>query len=514
MASKILWVDDEIDLLKPLCIILQNDGYEVSTASSAYDALEMLKDERFDVILLDENMPGMSGLEAISKIKALSPDVNIIMITKSEEENIMEQAIGSNIADYLVKPVRKIDLISSLKKLNRNKLVKEATQRNYQREFTSLSMQMSDCLTFNDWAQLYQSLVRWEIELEDNGEMNDILLSQKRDANEGFCKFIRNNYVSWLAQQKGADVPLMSNRLMCDRVLPIIEGGQKVVLIVIDNFRLDLWETIRSLLAPDFNISTELYCGILPTSTQFARNAIFSGLLPSDIIKYYPQYWSDSDDEGSQNQYERELLDTFFDRYKKNGIKHAYYKVNHAESGDNFIKKFPNYRQNDLNAVVFNFVDMLSHARTDVKVVGELTQTDAAYRSITKSWFVHSALYSLLKILKNENVTVVITTDHGTIKVDKPLAVVGDREVNTNLRFKLGKSLTYDPKKLFEVKNPDDIFLPRRNVSSSYIFAMNSDFFVYKNRFNEYAEKYADTFQHGGVSMEEMIIPFATLTAK
>lgn len=514
MANRILWVDDEIDILKPLCIILENAGYEVTTAQSAYDALDILQKSTFDVVLLDENMPGMSGLEAIGKIKACAPDVNIIMITKSEEEHIMEQAIGSNIADYLVKPVRKVDLMTSLKKLDRTKLVRDATQRNYQREFTSLSLQMNDCRTFSDWAQLYQTLVRWEIELEGNTDMNEILLSQKRDANEAFCKFIRNNYVSWIKDQKQSDVPLLSHRLMCDRVLPLLDEGKKVALIVIDNFRLDLWEMIRRILSADFNISTELYCGILPTATQFARNSIFAGLLPEDIIKLYPEYWTDSDDEGTQNQYERELMNTFFERYKKTKYKHAYYKVNHADSGENFLKKYPNYRQNDLNAIVFNFVDMLSHARTEVQVVGELTETDAAYRSITRSWFEHSALYTLLKMLKDDGVTIVLTTDHGMIKVDRPLQVIGDKEVNTNLRFKVGKNMAYDKKKVLESTNPSEMCLPKRNVSSTYIFAMNSDFFVYKNHYNEYVGKYNNTFQHGGISMEEMIIPISVLTAK
>lgn len=511
--AKILWIDDEIDMLKPLCIILQNAGYEVSTCTNGIDALDAISSTSFDAILLDENMPGLNGLDTLSRIKVANPNIPVVMVTKSEEENIMEQAIGQKISNYLVKPVSKMQLLACLKQIiGKQDLINETSQNKYQSEFTSIAMEINDCRSFDDWARVYQKLVRWEIDLETVKTMDDIQLMQKKEANEGFAKFIKKNYQSWM--QNRADAPLMSDRIMRERILPMLEAGQKVVMIVIDNCRLDQWEAMSSVLAPHFDMTTELYCSILPTATQFARNAIFAGLMPSEIERLYPQYWTNSDDEASQNQHEKELIGTFFERYRKTQYKYAYYKVNTTESGENLVKKYPNYRHNDLNAFVFNFVDMLSHARTDVNVVNQLSNSDAAYRSITRSWFEHSALYDLINILKDDGVRIVITTDHGTIKVANPVKVVGDRDVNTNLRYKTGKNLSYDPKKVFEIKSPSSIYLPQDRLTSCYIFSNGEDYFVYPNNYSEYVKRFNDTFQHGGISMQEMIIPFITMNAK
>ncbi len=514
--SKVLWIDDEIEILRPHCLTLNNKGHEVTTANNAFDALDELREKHFDIIFLDENMPGRSGLDVLPDIKALAPDTPVVMVTKSEEENVMDAAIGSKIADYIVKPINSAQLLACIKKLiDKRALVEKTALDKYGAEYGRIQMQMSECRTFDDWAALYNALVHWELELENTDTMNEMLLMQKREANNGFCRFVKKNYAEWIANPKSAGTPLMSNRIMADRVLPVLDKGEKVVLIVIDNCRVDQWELIRSMLAPDFNVKSELYCAILPTATQFARNAIFSGLMPSEIKAQFPEFWVDDDeDESSQNKFEKELIGTFFERYRKRDIQYAYYKVNDNASGERIVAKFNNYKQNNLNAFVYNFMDMLSHARTDNRIVGELSQDAAAYRSLTKSWFEHSPLYTMIKLLGELHYKIMITTDHGNIRVSKAQRIKGEKDLNSNLRYKNGRNLAdYKASDVFELE-PDKGKLPRTSVSAKYVFATNEDFFVYPNDFNTYVEKYNDTFQHGGISMEEMIVPFAVLEAK
>lgn len=511
--SRILWVDDEIEMLRAHRIFLEQRGFDVLTATNGYDALEIIDNEQVDIIFLDENMPGMSGLEALTKIKELRSDVPVVMVTKSEEEDIMEQAIGSKIADYLIKPVNPNQLLLCVKKnIDSRRLINETQQNQYRSQFQQIAMQTSLCRTFDDWAALYQKLVYWELELQNVKTMDDIQHMQKSEANLGFAKFIRQNYLSWIANPD--DAPLMSNRIMSRRILPMLDDGQKIVLIVIDNCRLDQWEVLRQRLAPEFNISTELYCSVLPTATQFARNAIFSGLMPSQIKKMYPQFWVDSDDESSQNQFENQLLGTFFERYRRRDISYGYYKVNDAESGNRIVSIFNRYKQNNLNAFVYNFVDMLSHARTDIKMVKELSMDEAAYRSLTLSWFEHSPLYEMIKMLGERRTKIVITTDHGAVKVKHPIKIVGERQMTTNLRFKAGRNMSYNAKDVFEIRNPEDAQLPGNSLATSYVFATNYDYFIYPNNYNHFVSLYDETFQHGGISMEEMIIPLAILEAK
>ncbi len=513
MQTKILWVDDEIDLLRAHCIYLETKGFSLSTCTNAADALAQAEQEKFDIIFLDENMPGQSGLDVLPQLKHLCPDTPIVMVTKSEEENIMEQAIGSRIADYLIKPVNPSQMLLCIKKHTESRrLVTETTQALYRQQFSSIAMQTMECRTFSQWADLYQKLVRWEIDLEHVKTLDDVHMMQKAEADKGFSRFVRDNYLRWTSQPEQA--PLMSNRLLSDRIMPLIDAGHKVVFIVIDNCRLDQWELFRQVLSKDYEISSELYCSILPTSTQYARNAIFSGLMPAQIKQMYPQFWVESDEESSQNRYEPQLLGTYFERYRRRDVQHAYYKVGDAESGNRLVNIFNRYAHNHLNAFVYNFVDMLSHARTDIKMVAELSTDMAAYRSLTLSWFEHSPLYDLLMLLKDTNVKVVITTDHGTIRVGKPIRIIGDREVNTNLRFKTGKRLSYNDKDLFTIDDPARAGLPKSNLTSSYVFATGTSFFVYPNNYNHYVDAYTDTFQHGGISMEEMIIPLAILSPK
>jgi CheY-like chemotaxis protein len=517
--ATILWADDEIELLKPHIMFLTNKGYDVTPVQSGTDAIEKCTENAYDIVFLDENMPGMTGLETLSQIKAMKPTLPVVMITKSEEEHIMESAIGAKIADYLIKPLNPNQILLSVKKILDNKrLVDEKTSQSYQQDFRNLSMAFNDRINHEEWIEIYKKLVFWELEIDstENKSMAEVFAMQKDEANANFSEFIEDNYADWLNDPK-ADRPLLSHQLMRKKVFPMLkQGSEPLFFLLIDNLRFDQWKVIEPILSEYFKTEEEsAYYSILPTTTAYARNAIFSGMLPSEMEKYAPNLWVGDDEEDGKNNHEEEFLGKQLQKHGLGGIKYSYHKILNTQQGKELAEKLHNLKTNQLNAIVYNFVDMLSHARTDTQMVRELAHDEPAYRSITKSWFQHSPLLDIVKKIAEMKCKLIITTDHGTIRVKRPFKIIGDRNVNTNLRYKQGKNLGYDDTKdVFTVKRPEQLFLPKPNISTTYVFAKGDSFFAYPNNYNYYVNYFKDTFQHGGISLEEVIIPFILLHPK
>ncbi|MBQ4394196.1 MAG: PglZ domain-containing protein [Paludibacteraceae bacterium] len=517
--SQILWVDDEIDLLQPYIIYLKGKNYDVVTASNGEDAIDLVGKGQFDIVFLDENMPGISGLETLQEVKRIRPEVPVVMITKSEEEHIMEQAIGEKIADYLIKPVNPSQILLCLKKhIHQQEIVTEQVQQSYRQEWSDITYLIDTASTIEEWQAIERLLSKWDLELagiepEQAGHsgMHSLIDDQRTQANAAFAKWIAKNYETWFAPS--ASRPILSQDVMKHAVFPLLDQGEKVLLCVIDNFRYDQWKTIQPLISEFYSIRTEeQYTSILPTATQYARNAIFSGLLPLQIQEMYPQYWVEEGDEESKNQYEKELVQTLLDRFRRRE-NFNYWKVNESDFCERVIQQLKSV-QTPLNIVVLNFIDMLSHSRTESKIMRELANDEAAYRSLTLSWFRHSPTYELLRRAAERGFTLVLTTDHGTTRVKNAVQIVADKNTNTNIRYKVGKALNCASKNVMTIVQPKRVGLPCPNVSSSYMFCTGSDFFAYPNQFNYYAQYFRNTFQHGGISLEEMIIPLVTLMPK
>ncbi|WP_417854577.1 PglZ domain-containing protein [Xanthomarina gelatinilytica] len=512
----ILWVDDEIDLLKPHILFLEKKNYQVTTCQSGTEALEILDDKNFDIVFLDENMPGLTGLETLNEIKEKRDTLPVVMITKSEEEYIMEEAIGNKIADYLIKPVNPNQILLSIKKnLDHSRLVSEKTTSNYQQEFRKIAMDLSMVNTFEEWANLYQKLIYWELQLEniEDAGMFEILESQKSEANTQFGKFIDKNYPSWF--EPLTEAPTLSHTLFKNKIVPELSKEQPTLLVVIDNLRYDQWKAFEPIVNNYYKKVAETpFYSILPTATQYARNAIFSGLMPSDMEKLHPDLWKNDTDEGGKNLHEDEFLKAQLKRLGLSHLKTEYHKITNLKTGKKLVDNFKSLKDNDLTVVVYNFVDMLSHSKTEMDVVKELASNDKAYRSLTQSWFKNSPLLEMIQQAHQLGFKLILTTDHGTINVKNPSKVIGDKDTSLNLRYKTGRSLTYEDKDVLVAKDPKNIHLPSITMSSSFIFAKGDLFFAYPNNYNHYVSYYRNTYQHGGVSLEEMIIPFVVLSPK
>ncbi len=516
IKAKVLWVDDEIDLLKIQILYLEEKGHTVFTANNGYDAIETVKENNFDIIFLDENMPGISGLDVLTEVKRIKPAIPVVMVTKNEEEDIMDDAVGSKIDDYLIKPVNPKQIILSIKKnVEHKQLISEKTSQRYRTRFSELSMKIIQTSNYEDWYELYKELVYWELELDKAGDhtMDEVLIQQKEDANNEFSKFIKENYLNWFIPET-ENRPKMPFDFFRQKVIPLLDAKQKVFVIMIDNLRLDQWKLMEPIINQYLETEKEeLWFSMLPTATQYARNAFFAGLTPLEISKRYPQYWLNDEEEGGKNVYEKDLLAELFQRYRRK-VKFSYDKILNNKAGEKLNENFANLLQNQLSVIVYNFVDILSHARTDTKMIRELADGESAYRDLTLTWFEHSPLSELMKLLSEEDVTVFITTDHGSVNVTNPIKVLGDRNTTTNLRYKQGRNLDYNKKEVFEITKPEEAGLPVTNISSTYIFARNADFFAYPNNYNHYVKYYKNTFQHGGISLEEMLIPYVMLKPK
>jgi CheY-like chemotaxis protein len=506
-------VDDEIDLLKPHILFLQEKGYLVDTSSNGKDAIDILQNTNFDLVFLDENMPGISGIETLNKIRLINSAIPVVMITKSEEEHIMETAIGSKIADYLIKPVNPNQILLSIKKnLETRKLISRETTTAYQSEFRNLGEQINRARDYFEWEEIYRRLVYWELELErlDDEGMYEVFRMQKSEAGLGFSRFIKNNYLSWFSD-KNRNKPLLSPAVFKDKIFPLVESRGKAFVILIDNLRLDQWRILYPIISEYYTIHDDsLFCSILPTATQYARNAMFAGLMPREIASMNPALWLNDDEEGGKNLNEEELLQKQLNRLGKK-YRMYYDKITHGRAGKKLVDNFSNLLNYDLVVIVYNFIDLLSHANTELEMIRELAGNDTAYRSLVLSWFQHSQLLDLIKLLAENGIAVVFTTDHGSIRVNNPLKVIGDKKTSVNLRYKTGKNLNYNPREVFEIRDPYLAHLPKTEVSSTYIFATNSDFLAYPNNYNHYVSYYKNTFQHGGISLEEMLVPVVTM---
>jgi len=515
--KQILWADDEIDLLQPHIMFLQSKGYDVDTVTNGDDAIAKVLEKNYHIILLDEMMTGKDGLETLQQIKTSHPQTPVIMITKSEEESLMEDAIGQKIDDYLTKPVNPSQILMACKKILDSKdIATEKRGLKYSQELQKISSLLSNPMSADDWIDLNLKLCDLDVELDASDEpaFREILYDQRRECNVEFGKFIEKKYKNWIWERQ--DSPQLSVDIVKNYLIPELKKGSKVVFMVIDCMRLDQWLTLENYFYPNFNLTRDYYYSILPTATPFSRNAIFSGCFPEEIEKKYPELWTtDDEDESSLNRYEKELLEQNFLR---NGFKPKqeikYLKIMNNEDAANLEKNINTYLDSQVLAIVLNFVDILAHSRSDLPILKEIAPNESAFRSLTKSWFEHSPVFNVLKAIGKSDHLLFITTDHGSVRGMRGTKVLGDRETSTNLRYKYGRSLKVDKKNAIYIKNPEEFKLPKKGINTTYIIAKEDYYFIYPTNYYKFLNYYKDSFQHGGASLEEMILPIIRLEPK
>lgn len=519
-TRRVLWADDEIELLRPHILFLNERGYDIHAVTSGEDAVRAVARETFDAVLLDEQMAGLDGLATLQRVKRIQPALPVIMITKSEEESLMEEAIGGKIDDYLTKPVNPSQILSALKRILESRSIsQERLNRDYVAEFNRINDEIeTEDLDWDDWLELGVRLSRWAIDISAMREtsLQDLLDQQMQTANIAFAKFVEKNYPAWMKMKRDERPPLSSD-VVREWVVPHMQKGEQVLFLVLDCLRLDHWLSVEPVLRDHFNIETDAYYSILPTATPFSRNSIFSGMSPDTFPTVNGDLFNklDWDGETNVNRFERQLLD----RQLKNlgampNPEPKYTKILDPEEANRTLKKASDYFDQPLVSMVFNFVDIVAHHRSTEEVIQTLIPDEAAYRSVVKSWFEHSPLFELMRKFGERGVTIVITSDHGSIRARKASKVVGDREASSNLRYKFGRNLNVDPKHAIKVKDPLKWGIHSKGVNIDLLLAKQDAYFVYPTEFNKYADRFRDNFIHGGISLEEMVLPVAVLRSK
>lgn len=512
--QRILWADDEIDMLRPHILYLKGKGYEVEAVSNGEDAVKSAEAKSFDIVLLDEMMPGMGGLATLEAIKQRHPNLPVIMITKNEEENLMNMALGRQIADYLTKPVNPSQIHLAIKKVFESEALQRSQRtRDYVAEFNRVLSLRHGALGWQDWAELFQRVVGWDLEFRQIQEesLRQSHQEQKGQLNREFARFVEDHYAGWVQKPFGERPPL-SVDIAPHWVLPHLKEGRRVALVVIDCMRLDQWSILEPLVRPYFDIKTDLFMSILPTATPYSRNAIFSGLYPSEIARKYPDWWlENAPKEDSRNRYEKELMDKLLEAEGIPTAGHRYLKIFTPQESNNLRKKINTLGEATFLSMVFNFVDMLAHGRSESELLQELAPDEEALRGVLQSWFQHSALLEVLRVLSRQDTVVVVTTDHGLVQVKRSSEVLGNRDTSTSIRYKFGDNLGCNEREALHIKRPEEYKLPGDGLIKHYIIAKENFYFVYPTNFHQYERQFRNSFQHGGISMEEMILPVATL---